>query len=461
MHRRMLAALSLLLIASATALTPGDTLAEDPPATAPRDPAFGQSFTFQGRLVVDGVPASGTFDFQFTLHDQDVGGMQVNSPEFRTLPVANGLFSTALAFGLDSPFESGKPYWVEVRVKRPADPAYTLLNPRQQLNPAPYAITGGTIPPGTVLEFTADIGFGLGVQSFDATSQLVGVLGVKQGNEIIGVAGQTGSLGTTISLGGKFIGTSAGVLAESTKGYGIRTKSTAGAHAALLAEHTGGNCDGTTVGDERDLGDYCYAIAGIADGESTAGIGVYGFGSNTAIWGVTTNPGGYSGYFSGGKVGLANGATIVTVSDARMKRDVATLPAGLDELLRLKPSTYAFKTDEVNATSRYGFIAQDVQEVLPDLVTTTRDDTLAIDSLGLLPVIVHAIQEQQTQIDALNGGTAGTPSPSQTASAVSQRTLLVTVAGVAAAVALLFGSAGLAIGARVVRHHGDRETPVT
>lgn len=459
MHRRMLAALTLLLIATATSLTPGDTLAQDPSSNAPRDPGFGSDFAFQGRLTLDGIPANGTFDFQFYLYDADTAGMQINTPESRTLAVTNGLFTTTLSFGFDSPLESGKDYWVEIRVKKPADAGYTLLNPRQRLSPAPYAITAGTLPAGTVIDFsTAALGFGLGVQSFDVTNQVVGVLGVKQGNDLVAVAGQSVSAGGLVALGGKFIGSSAGVLAESSKGYGVRTKSTAGSHAALLAEHTGGNCAGTIVGDERPLGNYCFAIAGLADGSSSASIGVYGFGSNTAIWGVTDNPSGFSGYFSGGKVGLANGASIVTISDARTKHDINALSAGLAELLQLKPSTYAFNTDEPGAPTRYGFVAQDVQEVLPELVTTTHDDTLAIEPLGLLPVIVHAIQEQQAQLDALGGPSALAASRHEAAS-MSPRVIVLLVAGVSALTALAAGGAGIFIGARLVRRSAGSVAP--
>jgi len=48
-----------------------------------------------------------------------------------------------------------------------------------------------------------------------------------------------------------------------------------------------------------------------------------------------------------------------------------------------------------------GFIAHDVQKVFPDLVSEDADGKLAIDYLGLIPIRVEAIKEQQNEIEAL------------------------------------------------------------
>jgi hypothetical protein len=98
------------------------------------------AFTYQGYLEDGGNPANGLYDFQFKLFDALVGGSQVGSTFLvNDLSVADGLFGTALDFG-NSAFGGGA-RWLEIGV-RPgvSGGAYTLLNPRQEMAPSPYAL---------------------------------------------------------------------------------------------------------------------------------------------------------------------------------------------------------------------------------------------------------------------------------------------------------------------------------
>ena len=94
-------------------------------------------------------------------------------------------------------------------------------------------------------------------------------------------------------------------------------------------------------------------------------------------------------------------------SDIRWKKEVRTLPFGLNMIEKLHPVDYIRKNNNAN-TRDIGFIAQEVQQVLQDL---NYDDQglLSIDDNGFLslryndfiPVLVKAIQEQQEQIEIL------------------------------------------------------------
>ncbi len=97
------------------------------------------AFTYQGRLNLGGVPATGLFDLQFSLFNAPTAGTQsgVTITKLAT-PVTNGLFTAALDFG-DAVF-SGSPRWLEIAVHGPGDPSYNILVPRQALNSTPYAI---------------------------------------------------------------------------------------------------------------------------------------------------------------------------------------------------------------------------------------------------------------------------------------------------------------------------------
>jgi hypothetical protein len=57
-----------------------------------------------------------------------------------------------------------------------------------------------------------------------------------------------------------------------------------------------------------------------------------------------------------------------------------------------------------NGEKSLGFIAQDMRDVLPEIVMEDRNGYLSIDYSKVTPVLVNAIKEQQAQIDALKNG---------------------------------------------------------
>lgn len=91
------------------------------------------------------------------------------------------------------------------------------------------------------------------------------------------------------------------------------------------------------------------------------------------------------------------------LSDGRHKRDIQPLHLnGLDTVLRLKPVTYYWKApkDDGMRGRQTGFIAQDVQKVLPDsvLVSNNSEKTLGLKYNELVPILTKAMQEQQALI---------------------------------------------------------------
>ncbi|MFW5713666.1 MAG: hypothetical protein ACOCYU_03260 [Brevefilum sp.] len=112
-------------------------------ATARSSKALGDtSFTYQGRLTASDSPANGNYDFIFTLYDASSEGNQVGSDTVEDVPVTGGLFTVQLDFG--TAFDGSKNY-LEISV-RPTGSGedYTVLDPRQPITPAPYAIYAGS-----------------------------------------------------------------------------------------------------------------------------------------------------------------------------------------------------------------------------------------------------------------------------------------------------------------------------
>lgn len=98
-------------------------------------------------------------------------------------------------------------------------------------------------------------------------------------------------------------------------------------------------------------------------------------------------------------------ATSWTVSsDRRLKKDVQTLAGSLEMLRKLRPITYipnAKGTDVGMVAGRRmpGFIAQEVAEVLPHLVSG--DPFLGVDQVGMVPYIVASLADIDARLAAL------------------------------------------------------------
>jgi len=94
-------------------------------------------------------------------------------------------------------------------------------------------------------------------------------------------------------------------------------------------------------------------------------------------------------------------------SDSRLKTNVAPVTDALDKVSQLNGIYYDWIPTsgyEFDSTQQIGFIAQDVQSVVPEVVRTDANGFLTLDYGRLVPVLVQAIKEQQAQITALQSG---------------------------------------------------------
>jgi len=111
-------------------------------------------------------------------------------------------------------------------------------------------------------------------------------------------------------------------------------------------------------------------------------------------------------------------------SDIRFKKDIADLePDALVKLINLKAKTYksVFRPDTYDAIvdtndslvvepeisveserTMIGFVAQDVKDIFPELVNEDEDGYLSLNYVGLIPIMVEAIKEQQELIKELS-----------------------------------------------------------
>ena len=86
-----------------------------------------------------------------------------------------------------------------------------------------------------------------------------------------------------------------------------------------------------------------------------------------------------------------------TTSDRRLKTNIKSTNE-LDKLLELNPVTYNWKKGN---TKDIGLIAQEVDEIYPHLVDKSNEETLQMNYIGLVPILLSGIKEQQKMIDSL------------------------------------------------------------
>ena len=120
----------------------------------------------------------------------------------------------------------------------------------------------------------------------------------------------------------------------------------------------------------------------------------------STIYGAPSQTPNYSGTQSSSQSGNGKSSGI-NLSDIRLKRFVHVLDYGIAEVKKLIPVSWLWKDIQTHGDRKeIGFIAQDVQALIPEVVSK-KDGYLGIDYPKLTAVLVNAIKQQQTQIDDL------------------------------------------------------------
>lgn len=102
--------------------------------------------------------------------------------------------------------------------------------------------------------------------------------------------------------------------------------------------------------------------------------------------------------------GTINGVNIT--SDQRFKKNIAEIENSHSIIEKLNPVTYEYRNDEFSERNfeqnkTYGFIAQEIKEVLPEIVRKEQDGYYSVNYIAIIPVLTQAIKEQQETIKKL------------------------------------------------------------
>jgi hypothetical protein len=149
------------------------------------------------------------------------------------------------------------------------------------------------------------------------------------------------------------------------------------------------------------LANYTDNTAGIAYLVDAAGPITYGTNSTLRMTISST-----------GNIGAPSGTNIYNASDARLKKNIMSLPSALNKVNALKPVSFNWIDDfckEENNKLMYGFIAQEVKEVDETLIENFSNSTLKVGDVDIenplrvnekfiIPMLVKAIQELNTLV---------------------------------------------------------------
>ena len=105
------------------------------------------------------------------------------------------------------------------------------------------------------------------------------------------------------------------------------------------------------------------------------------------------------------------GGVIKITSDARYKTNVATLNNALDDVLNLRGVSYDWDKAKWPAKGftdgkQIGFIAQEMEKIFPELVSTDGQGYKSVNYVGVIPVLVEAVKTLKAENDALKADSA-------------------------------------------------------
>jgi len=217
----------------------------------------------------------------------------------------------------------------------------------------------------------------------------------------IGLTNNSTTIGSTaISLGSSAT-TIAGLTSVTSTGF---TGALTGNASTATTLATARNINGVSFNGSADI--TVTAAAGTLSGATLAsGVTASSLTSVGTLTSLTVSGATATGALTvTGAVTATGDITAFFTSDKRHKNNIKTIPNALEKVTKLNGVTWEWN-DDVNevtkSTPKTGLIAQEVQEVLPEVVKTRDDGFLALDYSKMMGLMVEAIKEQQIQIEEL------------------------------------------------------------
>ncbi|MBO6515315.1 MAG: tail fiber domain-containing protein [Bacteroidia bacterium] len=331
--------------------------------------------------------------------------------------VASGKFSTAIGY-LDSANGEGS---VAIGYQSKATGRYSVALGYQSLNFADHSFCAGQ---SSLISSPCDYSLALGGgRVYGKDQHQIAIGGKSRGESAIAIGNTSWTGGeNAMAIGRSATADGESAIAIGTEAYALRGK------ALSIGDYAVADTSCVAIGEKAAARDFpggpsgtIYSMAfgykSRVEGSYSVGLGYQtrvdhnnslAIGSNatttannqlfakfTGGYRFETNSGGSSGAY------LSSGAgTWASISDRRAKQDIEDISYGLSHIMNLRPSTYKYKGGELQSL---GFIAQEVREVIPEVVNVpeNKEEMMSVRYTELIPVLTRAIQELNQKVENL------------------------------------------------------------
>lgn len=257
-------------------------------------------------------------------------------------------------------------------------------------------------------------------------------------NSSIGIAAQPVSHNGGPNFAKLYVGGNTGT-SPSLQLTGVPTLANPGVYFLYVDPTTGVVKQGTPTGTGTGIGSNCTTAGFVPRVTNSTGTGSLGCsqitddGTNTVQIGTgnvgivkfTTPGGAFSVYGAGATSSLPSQTIIasgtpyklfvqgwtastgyVALSDKRLKKEIKKIESPLSRISKLGGYTYKWNDEnfagkKLDENRQAGFLAQEVEAILPEAVVKNDDGTYGINYNAIMPLLTEGIKEQQVQIDKL------------------------------------------------------------
>ncbi|MFN8250196.1 MAG: tail fiber domain-containing protein [Ferruginibacter sp.] len=142
----------------------------------------------------------------------------------------------------------------------------------------------------------------------------------------------------------------------------------------------------------------------IYDDATSVGISTTGPFTYTSFSGLSgTTPPPSSGTYKLAVNGVVSALAYYASSDSRFKNDITNLTDAMSKIRKIRPVTYFWKDKEFpdknfDNTQQIGFIAQELEKIVPQAVAKNKDGYYAVNYSAIIPVLTAAVKEQDDKI---------------------------------------------------------------
>jgi hypothetical protein len=385
-----------------------------------------QTISYQGRLTdtLGIVVTDDDYSMVFSIFNTELGDDTIWSSGVRVVNVKAGLFTYQLGDSVTLPlsvFVADDSLWLSIKIRE------EVLAPRTMIRSTPYAYhaadadtadyarsgsSGWTDDGSTVRLSTISDNVGIGTSTPTEQLHVVGNIRTEGTLSAAGICMPTGASDGYV-LTSDATGCGTWELAESPPHnhdhgnllglddddhdhYVLNTGDLITGTLYLQKPCDGSNlvfqtCDGTTRG-------YIKAEDGTSELTYKASSAIHNF--KTGIPGLCA-------YFDDGIYvdgDICATGTIGPCSDRRFKKNIKTVANGLDIIAKLRGVKFDWRVEEFpkrkfSNDGQIGFIAQEILETVPEVVSQQNDGYYSVDYGRLAPVMVEAIKELKVDID--------------------------------------------------------------